>query len=212
VPDILYPQIETYMSALSMARDDVLGEMESLAATENIPIVGPLVGALLYQLTFVKGARRIFELGSAIGYSTIWLARAAGAEAEVFYTDSDERKAVEAQTYFERAGVADRIQLKVGDALEMFDGTGGDFDLIFNDVDKHDYPRVLAKVLPRLRKGGLLITDNVLWSGRVAKGPAEKDDKATRGVQEFNQRAAVAEGCVYTIIPIRDGVGVLLKL
>jgi caffeoyl-CoA O-methyltransferase len=210
VPNILIPEIEAYTAALVPARDDVLAEMEQLAADGNIPIVGPQVGAFLYQLTHLKGARRIFELGSAIGYSTIWLARAAGAGAEVFYTDSDEANAERAREFFERAGVDDRIQVKVGDALEMFDATGGDFDLIFNDVDKHDYPKVLARALPRLRKGGLFITDNVLWSGRVTT-PAAPDDAATRAIQEFNQLAAVAEGCLYTIVPIRDGVGVLLK-
>jgi caffeoyl-CoA O-methyltransferase len=211
VTNILMPQIETYLSALATPRIAVLEEMEARAARENIPIVGPLVGAVLFQLTHMKSARRIFELGSAIGYSTIWLAQAAGPGAQVFYTDSDENKAADAQEYFERAEVADRIQIKVGDALEMFDATGGDFDLIFNDVDKHDYPRVLARTLPRLRRGGVLITDNVLWSGKVASGPAPQDDASTRAIQEFNQRAAIAEGCIYSILPIRDGVGVLLR-
>lgn len=207
---IVHTEIEAYLASLTASRDEVLLEMEARAAKENIPIVGPSVGALLFQMAHARGARRIFELGSAIGYSTIWLALAAGSDGEVFYTDSDEKRAEEALAYFERAGVADRITIKTGDALEMFDGTGGDFDLVFNDVDKHDYPKVFDRVLPRLRKGGLFITDNVLWSGKVTQ-PAAKDDVQTAAIQEFNRIAHGAPGCVYSILPLRDGVGVLLK-
>lgn len=207
---IVHTEIESYLASLATSREEVLLEMEARAAKENIPIVGPLVGAMLFQLAHTRGARRIFELGSAIGYSTIWLALAAGPDSEVFYTDSDEKRAEEALSYFERAGVADRITIKTGDALEMFDGTGGDFDLVFNDVDKHDYPKVFDRVLPRLRKGGLFITDNVLWSGKVA-APAAPDDVQTAAIQEFNRIANGAPGCVYSILPLRDGVGVLLK-
>lgn len=210
VSGIVYPEIDSYLAPLATPRHEVLLEMEARAAAENIPIVGPLVGAFLYQLVSLRGARRIFELGSAIGYSTIWLALAAGPDAEIFYTDGDEAKAEDAARYFERAGVSDRITIKVGDALDMFDGTGGDFDMIFNDVDKHDYPRVIDKALPRVRKGGLLVTDNVLWSGRVAHLTSE-DDRQTPAIQKYNELAASLPGCVYTVLPLRDGVGVLLK-
>jgi predicted O-methyltransferase YrrM len=209
--DIVYPEIEDYLKALAAPRDEVLVEMESYASEHGIPIVGPVVGAFLFQLTHAKGARRIFELGSAIGYSTIWLARGAGNGSEVFYTDSSEDNADLAKSYFTRAGVTDRISMKTGDALDLFDATGGDFDLIFNDVDKHDYPRVFAKALPRLRKGGYLITDNVLWSGKVARSAA-RDDRSTQAIQEYNRLAAEAQGCVYSVVPLRDGVGVLLKV
>lgn len=221
MPGIVYPEIDTYLSPLATPRDDLLKEMEDLAAADGIPIVGPLVGAFLYQLTHARGARRIFEMGSAIGYSTIWLARAAGPEAEVFYTDMDEERAERARGFFERAGVADRIQVKVGEALTLFGATGGDFDLIFNDLDKHNYPRVLKKALPRLRRGGLLISDNVLYDGQVARRAAPEDRamaggsaperRAVAAVREYNRRAAATEGCVYSILPLRDGVGVLLK-
>lgn len=210
MPGIVLPEIDSYLDSLAPERPAVLKEMETRARRDNIPIVGPLVGSVIYQLTRSRGARRIFELGSAIGYSTIWLALAAGPDAEVFYTDGDPAKAAEARDWFEQAGVADRIQVKVGDALELFDATGGDFDLIFNDVDKHDYPRVFERTLPRLRRGGLLLTDNVLWSGRVTAPPAPGDVQ-TPAIQEFNTRAAALEGCVYTILPLRDGLGVLMK-
>jgi predicted O-methyltransferase YrrM len=126
--------------------------------------------------------KRIFEMGSAIGYSTIWLARAAGPKGKVHYTDGDSANAKRAAEYFRRAGVAKRINVQVGDALELLGKTFGQFDLIFNDVDKHQYPDALRAALPKLRKGGLFITDNTLWSGKAARAAAP-DDAATLGVQ-----------------------------
>ena len=105
---------------------------------------------------------------------------------------------------------ADRITVKTGDALEMFEATGGDFDFIFNDINKHEYPRVLDKALPRVRKGGLLVAHNVLWSGRVAQ-LTSTDDKDTPAIRDFNTLAASSPGCVYSILPLDDGVGVLFK-
>src|SRR5262249_24954730 len=133
----------------------------------NIPIVGPVVARVLYQYAQLIGARRVFEMGSAIGYSTIWWARAVGESGEVFYTDGDQKNADEARGYFQRAMVAGQIRIQVGDALELLSEQKREFDIIFNDVDKEDYPRVLRLVTSRLRKGGLFITDNTLWSARV---------------------------------------------
>ena len=130
-------------------------------------------------------ARSVFELGSAVGYSTIWWARAVGEGGRVIYTDGDRKKADEARGYFDRAGVARQITVKTGDALELLSEEKQQFDIIFNDVDKEDYPRVFKLVLPRLRKGGLFVTDNVLWSGKVAQeNPSEASTKA---ILEFNR-------------------------
>src|SRR5436853_2624330 len=161
--------VEDYIYALLPSRDDVLSKIESEAAKRKIPIVGPAVGRILYQLALMVGAKTVFELGSAIGYSTIWWARAVGEGGRVIYTDGDRKKADEARGYFERAGVAARIEVCVGDALEVLSERKPEsLDIIFNDVDKEDYPRVLKLATPRLRRGGLFITDNVLWSGKVA--------------------------------------------
>src|SRR5216684_6315406 len=166
--------VENYLYSLLPARDEVLAEMEAAAAERNIPIVGPAVGRILHQLALISGAKTVFEMGSAIGYSTIWWARAVGDGGRVIYTDGDRKKADEARGYFDRAGVSGRITLKTGDALELLSEEKGEYDIIFNDIDKEDYPRVYKLVLPRLRKGGLFVTDNVLWSGRVAqKDPSE---------------------------------------
>jgi predicted O-methyltransferase YrrM len=203
--------VEGYLYGVLPPRDPVLAEMEGVARRRDLPIVGPAVGRLLYQYVQLIGARRIFEMGSAIGYSTIWLARAAGPGARVFYTDGDPKNAEEARGYFARAGVADRIEVKVGNALELIQETPGEFDLIFNDVNKEDYPAVFRLVVARLRKGGLFLTDNVLWSGRVAK-KARAGDRATRAIQEFNRLLYASPELWTTILPLRDGLAVCLKL
>src|SRR5262249_10167174 len=141
---------------------------------ERIPIVGPLVGRLFFVLATTHRAKRVFELGSAIGYSTIWWARAVGPRGRVFYTDGDPKNAERATKFIKRAGVADRVTILVGDALTLLKATPGQFDVIFNDVDKWEYPQVFKKALPRLKEDGLLVSDNTLWSGRVAN-PAETD-------------------------------------
>jgi predicted O-methyltransferase YrrM len=190
-------------------RDDVLVEMEEYATQHNVPIVGPAVARVLQQLALMLNARSVFELGSAIGYSTIWWAQAVGEKGRVVYTDGDVKNAERARSYFTRAGVSDRITLHTGDALEVLSEQKQEFDIIFNDVDKDDYPRVLRLVAPRLRKGGLFITDNVLWSGRVAeKNPT---DSRTKAIVEFNRKLQDSKDFYTTILPIRDGLAVALK-
>src|SRR5207249_1900370 len=156
--------VEDYLYSLLPSRDEVLTAMEAEAAKRNIPIVGPAVARILHQLAVMTNARTVFELGSAIGYSTIWWARAVGEKGRVYYTDGDPANAAEARGYFERAGVADRITVLTGDALELLSEYKDEFDIVFNDVDKEDYPKVLRMAPARVRRGGLFITDNVLWS------------------------------------------------
>ncbi|MGH9512698.1 MAG: O-methyltransferase [Terriglobales bacterium] len=201
--------VEDYLYSIIPPRDEVLTEMESQASARNIPIVGPVVGRVLHQLATMIQAKSIFEMGSAIGYSTIWWARAVGNGGRVFYTDGDRKNADEARGYFERAGVASRITVRTGDALELLSEQNGEFDIIFNDIDKEDYPRVFRLAIPRLRKGGLFVTDNVLWSGKVAeKNPAEPTTKA---ILEFNRLLYGSSELFTTILPIRDGVAVAVK-
>lgn len=206
---ITVPAVEDYIYSLLPPRDEVLTEIEAEAAKRDVPIVGPAVGRILYQLALMIGAKTVFELGSAIGYSTIWWARAVGEDGRVIYTDGDRKKAEEARGYFDRAGVSGRITLKTGDALELLSEEKQQFDIIFNDVDKEDYPRVFKLVLPRLRKGGLFVTDNVLWSGKVAqKNPTEASTKA---ILEINRLLYTSPDFFTTILPIRDGVAVAIK-
>jgi predicted O-methyltransferase YrrM len=190
-------------------RDEVLAEMEDYASEHEIPIVGPAVARVLQQLAMMINARSVFELGSAIGYSTIWWAQAVGEKGSVVYTDGDAKNAERARGYFERAGVAKRIKLHTGDALEFLSEQKQEFDIIFNDVDKDDYPRVLRLVAPRLRQGGLFITDNVLWSGRVADKNAA--DSKTKAILEFNRKLYDSKDFYTTILPLRDGLAVAVK-
>jgi caffeoyl-CoA O-methyltransferase len=206
---ITVPAVEDYIYSLLPARDEVLTKIEAEAAKRKIPIVGPAVGRILYQLAVMINARTVFELGSAIGYSTIWWARAVGEGGRVIYTDGDRKKADEARGYFGRAGVSKQITLKTGDALELLSEEKQQFDIIFNDVDKEDYPRVFKLAVRRLRKGGLFVTDNVLWSGRVAqKNPSEASTKA---ILEFNRLLYNSPDLFATILPIRDGMAVAMK-
>jgi caffeoyl-CoA O-methyltransferase len=201
--------VDDYLYSLLPKRDEVLAEMEGYASDHKIPIVGPAVARVLQQLARTINAGTVFELGSAIGYSTIWWARAVGEKGRVIYTDGDPKNAERARRYFDRAGVSSRITLHTGDALEVLSEQKQQYDIIFNDVDKEDYPRVLRLVSARLRKGGLFITDNVLWSGRVAeKNPK---DATTKAILEFNRLLYSSEDFFMTILPIRDGLAVALK-
>jgi predicted O-methyltransferase YrrM len=207
--EITVGPVEQYVYSVLPARDEVLTEIENQAIQRGIPIVGPAVGRFLHQLALASNAKTVFELGSAVGYSTIWWARAVGEAGRVFYTDGDREKADEARGYFERAGVADRITIKVGDALELLSERKQEFDIIFCDIDKEDYPRAFKLAVPRVRKGGLLVADNVLWSGRVVEeNPSEA---STRGILEFNRLLYSSPDLFPAILPIRDGVAVAVK-
>ena len=207
MPGILEIPTEKYIETLLPARDAVLREMERYAAEHNVPIVGPACARVLFQLARLSRARRVFEMGSAIGYSTLWLARAVGPKGRVYYTDGDAANAGRAETYLRRARVLDRVRLLTGDALKLLRSTPGEFDIIFNDVNKDQYPDVFRLAVPRLRVGGLFITDNVLWYGRAAQ-PAAKNDVQTAAVQKFNQLIYSSPRLFTTIIPLRDGLAV----
>ena len=207
VPDwrmggITVPEVEDYLLC------DAAGSRRSLdrdggreAAKHKVSIVGPAVARLLYQLAVISKARRVFELGSAIGYSTIWWARAVGESGKVIYTDGDPKNADKARRYFERAGVTPRIDVRVGDALEILSEEKQPYDIIFNDVDKVDYPRVFRLALPKLKSGGLFIADNVLWRGQLRK---PNPDETTRAILEFNRLISESKELFTTILRLRD--------
>jgi caffeoyl-CoA O-methyltransferase len=205
---ITVPEVEDYLYAMLPPRDEVLAEMEADATKNDVAIVGPVVARVLYQLATISGAKKIFEMGSAIGYSTIWWARAVGEGGRVVYTDGDPKRAEKARRYFERAGVSQRITVRVGDALEFLSEEKGPYDIIFNDVDKVDYPRVFRLALPRLKSGGLFITDNVLWSGKLRQ---PNPDAKAKAILEFNKLIYESPDLFTTILPIRDGVSVCVK-
>jgi caffeoyl-CoA O-methyltransferase len=202
--------VEEYMRGLIPPRDAVLEEMEEFADKHGVAIVGPLVGRILHQLARLVDASRVFEMGSAIGYSSIWFARAVRPGGKVYYTDGSSSNASKADDYTKRAGVRDRVELLTGNALDLIDQVKGEFDVIFNDVDKHYYPDVYRKAAGRVRVGGLFVTDNVLWSGRVADRRLKDQD--TEGVRVFNKLLFADDRYYSTIIPLRDGVAIGLRV
>jgi len=208
--DIVHPKVQRYLESLIPPRDRVMAEMESRAEREGIPIVGPLVGRLFYQLALISGAKRVMELGSAIGYSTMWWARGVGPDGKVWYTDASAENAHDAIGYLERGGVAQRVHFMVGDAVKCMASVKGKFDVVFCDIDKPGYPAALRAALPRLRRGGLLVVDNTLWNGWVASrwgGGA-----STRAVRRLNALTYADDDAAFTVVlPLRDGVSVVVK-
>ena len=204
--------VEQYLYSLLPARDEVLAEIEAQAAKRKIPIVGPLVARLFHLIATISGARKVFEMGSAVGYSTIWWARAVGPQGRVIYTDGDRKNADEARGYFQRAGVADRIEIHTGDALEILsERAKEEFDIVFCDIDKSDYPRALKLAVPRVRRGGLFVADNTLWHGDVARPAGEHDDR-TKAIVEFNRLMYESKELEPVVLPLRDGVSVARKI
>jgi predicted O-methyltransferase YrrM len=209
--EIVNPRIEEYLRRLYDDGDPVRLEMEELARQRRFPIVGPLVGRLLEVLTRTIGARRIFELGSGYGYSALHFARAAGPGASVHCTELSDDNVKLAQGFLTRAAVWDRVTYHRQEATAALREVGGTWDIIYNDIDKDGYPAVVDLAHAHLRPGGLFITDNVLWSGRVLDGE-DDGSPATRGVKEFTARLFAHRGFLTTVNPTRDGVAVALRL
>ncbi|OAR26574.1 hypothetical protein A8W25_13240 [Streptomyces sp. ERV7] len=189
--------------------DPVMTEIGMYAWEKNVPIIGPLSGRLLWQLAKMSGAKRIFEFGSAVGFSTVWLARAVGPEGKVYYTESDPELAAKATEFIEKAGVADRVEIMVGDAMESFRTVEGDFDLILCDIDKRLYPEVFAAALPRLVSGGLFVADNIFWNGDALNGYTRDD--LGRAIGETVDAMLAEESLFTTLIPLGDGLAVGYK-
>ena len=204
------PELDRYVLDLIPDRDPVILEMEAVARERDVPIVGPAVATLLAMLAESIGARRVCELGSAIGYSTAFFAKAVGPGGKVVYTDGSEKNAREASGYLERLCLRDRVDVKVGEAVELLESTTDEFDVVFLDIDKDGYPQALEAAAPRVRRGGFLLADNVLWSGKVVD-PAQVD-RATEGIREFNRRLFARRDFRSVIVPLRDGVAIARKL
>ena len=207
--DLIAPELDRYIRDLLPPRHPVIAEMERQAAGRDVPIVGPVVATLLSTLARSIGARRVFELGSAIGYSTAFFAEAVGPEGKVFYTDGSPENSREARGYFSRLGLLDRVEVLTGDAVTHLTATPGLFDVIFIDIDKDGYPSALEAAAPRVRPGGYLLADNTLWSGKVVD--ASVRDAATEGIREFNRRLFARSDFTSVIVPLRDGVAIAHK-
>lgn len=209
--EIVNPRIEEYLRRLYDDGDPVRLEMEALARERRFPIVGPLVGRQLLQLTLAINARRVFELGSGYGYSALFFARGVGEGGAVHGTDLSEENVRLAEGFLRRAGIWDRVTYHREEAATALRRVGGTWDIVYNDIDKAGYPDTVDLAYTHLRPGGLFITDNTLWSGRVLDG---EDDATpdTAGVKEFTRRLFAHRGFLTRIDPTRDGVAVALRL
>ena len=210
---IVTDAVTGYLEEIRAAPDAVLAEMEEQGRREHIPIVQPETGALLHVLALAAGARRILEVGTAIGVSTLYLARALpeGGEVVTFEIDSERQDA--ARKYLERAGVLDRVDLRLQDARAGLAELEGTFDMAFVDGVKAQYGQYFDGVIPRLRPGGLLAVDNVLMSGTVAenRGDGHWTEEQIATAREFNRRLLSDLQLAGTLTPVGDGVLVAVK-
>ena len=206
---ILAAEIERYLHSLARSDDPVLLEMERVAEERDFPIVGPLVGRLLFVLARSAGASRVLELGSGFGYSAQWFARAVPEDGLVVLTEGSRERAAEARAYLERSGLLSRCRIEVGSALEILAEEKGEFDVVFNDIDKQQYGEVYDAARRVLRPGGLLISDNMLWYGKVLE--ESPSDPATAGVLALTRKLHASSEFTTTLVPLRDGVTVSVR-
>ena len=200
-------------SLLRRYDEPVLLEMEAEGKERGFPIIGRLVGVTVELLARSVGAKRVFELGSGFGYSAYWFARAVGPSGEVHGTDGDPANKPKALDYLSRAGLAEPIRWHVGDAVTHLGAAPGEFDVVYNDIDKDGYPAAWMAARERIRVGGLYVCDNVLWSGRVAV--RDRDDPRpvyTQAILEHNRLIAEDDRFISSIVPTRDGVFVALRV
>ncbi len=211
---IVTDAVRRYTEELRAEPDPVLREMEQHAAHDGVPIVVPQTGALLHVLALACAARHIVEVGTAIGVSTLYLARALPADGKIVSFDIDPERQDAARTYLQRAGVADRCDLRLQDARDgLVQLESGAYDVGFIDGTKTQYSDYLERLLPLLRKGGMLIVDNVLMGGTVAEGHSDEEwtSEQIKSARAFNERLLHSEGLTGTVTPVGDGVLIAVK-
>ena len=206
---ILHRAQAVYLDRLLPPRDPLLAEMEAWSAAHDVPSSDPEVGKLLAILARSRGAKRILEVGTAIGYGTLCLARGAP-EARVLTIDPDPERRELARGFLDRAGVLERIELIDGEALQVLPRLDGPFDLVYLDALKEEYRRYLDLALPKMALGGLVVVDNALWKGRVAEPPAE-EDRAADAIRAFNGYLMIHPQLEAVLLPLGDGVGLAVK-
>jgi caffeoyl-CoA O-methyltransferase len=215
--NISYQQVQAYLNELVPERPKILQSMENYAREKSFPIIGPAAGELCYQIARMMNAHQIFELGSGFGYSTAWFARAVkensihskDGSGAVHHVVWDEKLSRQAQQYLGQLGYEGIVEFHVGEAVKTLANTPGTFDLIFNDIDKEGYPASLPVIREKLRPGGVLIVDNMLWHGRIFD--ASDQDESTKGVRDITQLLFESPEWIATLLPIRDGLIVAYK-
>lgn len=208
---LTYKATQDYLTSLVPPREKELQEMEAYAEKNNFPIIGATCGYYCYQLARMIKAKSIFELGSGYGYSTAWFAKAIreNGGGVVHHTVWDENLSQMAKQYLVKLGSDDLVKFHMSEAVEALKKTDGPFDIIFNDIDKEQYPASLPIIKSKLRSGGILIIDNMLWHGDIFN----KDDvrPATEGVREFAKQITNDNDWIVSLVPMRDGMIVAYK-
>ena len=209
--ELTYLKIQDYISSLVPPREPEMKAMERHAEETSFPIIGPAAGYACYQIARMTAARAVFEMGSGYGYSTAWFAKAVkeNGGGVVHHVVWDDKLSKKATTHLSRLGFDRLVEYHVAEAVEALRQESGPFDLIFNDIEKQDYPASLPVIKQKLRNSGVLIIDNILWSGRIFN----KMDKsaATEGVRKFTEMITQDPDWIVSLLPIRDGLVVALK-
>lgn len=199
-------QVQEYVHMLVPPRSKEMLEMERYAKKQGFPAIGPVCGYLCYQIARMIGARRIFELGSGYGYSTAWFAKAVkeNGGGQVFHVVWDEKLSAKARSHLSKLGYGDIVVYQVSEAVKALKETDGPFDIIFNDIDKEGYPASLPVIKEKLRSGGVLIIDNMLWDGRIFD--KKNKHETTIAIREFTKQITNDPDWIVTLVPIRDGM------
>jgi caffeoyl-CoA O-methyltransferase len=211
---IVHDPVDAYLTSLFAATDPVLQAVEAEGRSQQLPLVHQASARLLQSLVLATSARRVLEVGTCIGYSAIWMARALPADGMLVTLEVDPERAAAARANIERAGFGDRISVIVGDATRYLHKVSGPFDLVFQDSDKKLYAAMLDRLVALMRVGGVLATDNVLWNGEVVEGyisPPQRDPADTVAVREYNLRLAADARLLTTFLPVGDGVALSVK-
>ncbi len=212
---IVHDVVEAYLDGLNARGDAVLRAIEEEGRDKGLPLVQPASARLLRALVIASGARHVLEVGTCIGYSAIWMAQALPAEGRLITLENDADRAAVARSNIERAGLAERVSVIVGDASRYLHKVAGPFDVVFQDSDKKLYEPMLDRLVTLLRPGGVLATDNVLWNGEVVEGyvsPPRRDPEDTAALRRYNTLLASDTRLLTTFLPVGDGVALSVKL
>lgn len=200
-----------YLDRLHPPLDAALRRIEDAGGGEDIPVVGTAVGRFLRVAIAALRARRVLEIGTAIGYSALWMGAALPDEGELVTLDIDRVRQQRAMDSWREAGIRAALRLVNGPALEMLQTLRGPFDAVFIDAVKSEYQRYLEAALPLLRPSGLVLVDNLLWSGRVSGSQPDDRTADTAALREFNRAFVSDPRLLATILPLGDGLGYAVK-
>lgn len=209
--EITYPSVQEFLTSLVPPREPEMQKMEEYADEHDFPIIGPACGYYCYQLARMMHARSVFELGSGYGYSTAWFAKAVkeNGGGVVHHTVWDADLSKRAVGHLSALGYADMIRYHVAEAVETLRQTEGPFDMIFNDIDKQGYPHALPVIKEKLRHGGILITDNILWHGQMLD--PNDHEKSTEAIRRFTHDITSDLDWIVSLMPARDGMIIAYK-